>query len=41
MADRHLPSSVVRFVDMLREHIEAAYDHPAWMMAAIETDTPR
>lgn len=36
MADRQLPTSVTRFVQMLREHIEAAYDHPAWMMAAIE-----
>jgi DNA-binding transcriptional LysR family regulator len=38
MADRHLPISVVRFVNLLREQMEAAYDHPAWGMAAIESE---
>lgn len=34
MADRQLPKSVTHFVDLLREHIEASYDHPAWMICA-------
>jgi len=39
MADRHLPLSVMRFMDMVREHIEATYDHPAWVMGTIDPDT--
>lgn len=37
MAGRHLPSSVTRFVESLGAHIDAAYAHPAWMAARLDT----